>query len=318
MKRRVVLLGGGAVAFAGTGWALSRSVPEHRSPPPMRPVVIATGGTKGVYFKYGQAFRDATQQRLGPVQVRQTGGSLENIRLLGRGDVTFAFSAADATGEGRAVPLRAVARLYDDYIHLVVPRNGPIHSLDDLKGRRVSLGPPGSGTSLIAGRILRAARTDPARQLVPRELSIDDSVPALQRGEIDAFFWSGGLPTPGVTGLAESQSLRLIGVSKQAADSLRKQYGPSYRVGTIPANTYPGVGEPTVTLAVPNLLLTTTATDATQVNEVTSALFDNAAGIARAGVPEAAQLDLRTAIFTEPIRLHDGARTYYRSVKSLI
>jgi uncharacterized protein len=182
----------------------------------------------------------------------------------------------------------------------------------------VSLGPPGSGTSLIATRILGAVGIDPIRQLVRKELSIDDSVPALQHGEIDAFFWSGGLPTPGVTALAELQSLRLVGVDQKAADALRRDFGPSYRVGTIPAATYPDVPEATVTLAVPNLLVTTPGIDAGQVKDVTSALYDHAAQVTRSDVPEAAQLDLRTAIFTEPIRLHEGARGYYRSIKSMI
>jgi TRAP transporter TAXI family solute receptor len=313
VKRRAFLLGGGAVVLGGTGWALSRSVPEHRPPPAKRPIVLATGGTKGVYFKYGQAFRDAVQQRLGPVDIRSTGGSQQNVQLLARGEATFAFSAADAA----AGPLRAVARLYDDYIHLVVRQDGPINSLTDLKKRRVSLGPPGSGTSLIASRILNAIPIDPSRDLVRRELSIDESVPALERGEIDAFFWSGGLPTPGVTDLAEILPIRLVEIDQKSANKLRERYGPSYRIGTIPADTYKDVSA-TITIAVPNLLVTTTATDAAQVRAVTAALFDNAAQIVRADVPEAAQLDLRTAIFTEPIRLHDGARDYYRSVKSMI
>jgi TRAP transporter TAXI family solute receptor len=317
MRRRAVLLAGGAVAFAGTGWALSRSVPEHRPPSPKRPIVIATGGTKGVYYKYGQAFKDAAQQRLGPTQAVPTTGSVENVQRLLRGDATFAFAAADAAAG--ADGLRAVARLYDDYIHLVVPADGPIGQLADLRGRRVSLGPSSSGTSLIAGRILAAMKRpiDPTRDLVRADLSINDSVTALQHGAIDAFFWSGGLPTDGVTELAKSRTLRLISLAEATAP-LRQQFGPSYRVGTIPADTYPHVDKPTVTLAVPNLMVTTTAIDAARVNDVTSALFDSAARIARADVPEAAQLDLRTAIFTEPVALHDGARTYYRSVKTLI
>jgi TRAP transporter TAXI family solute receptor len=308
-----MLLGGGAVVLAGTGWALSRSGPEHRPPPAKRPIVLATGGTKGVYFKYGQAFRDAVQQRLGPVEIRSTGGSQQNVQMLARGEATFAFSAADAA----AGPLRAVARLYDDYIHLVVRQDGLIDSLTGLRKRRVSLGPLGSGTSLIASRILNAIGIDPARDLVPAALSIDDSGLALERGTIDAFFWSGGLPTPAVTDLAEILPLRLVEIDQKSANKLRQSFGSSYRVGTIPADTYKDVGA-TVTIAVPNLLVTTTTTDAALVRDVTTALFDNAARIARADVPEAAQLDLRTAIFTEPIRLHDGARDYYRSVKSMI
>jgi TRAP-type uncharacterized transport system substrate-binding protein len=107
--------------------------------------------------------------------------------------------------------------------------------------------------------------------------------------------------------------VRLVDLSA-AADKIRTQFGPWYQIGTILGGTYIGVSA-TRTLAVPTMLVTTSGADAGRVTALTAALFDNADQIARAGVPEAAQLDIRTAIFTKPIPLHEGAVRYYRTTK---
>jgi TRAP transporter TAXI family solute receptor len=320
LTRRTILIGGGTAAVAGCGWALANRDARSRSAPPRPPIVIATGDTEGVYYQYAQAFLDAIAQRLGPVQPPViTTGSVDNLNRLGRGKVSFAFVTADAAAGGyqrSAAPmtrLRAVARLYEEYLHLVVPSDSPITDLYGLAGRRVSLGPDNSGTRLIVDRILAASAADVIKKIIQKPLSINDSVTALERGEIDAFFWSGGVPTEGVSDLAKVRPVRLVDLSA-AADKIRTQFGPWYQIGTILGGTYVGVSA-TRTLAVPTMLVTTSGADAGRVTALTAALFDNADTIARAGVPEAAQLDIRTAIFTEPIPLHEGAREYYRTTK---
>jgi TRAP transporter TAXI family solute receptor len=320
LTRRTILIGGGAVAVAGGGWALASRAARTVSAPPRPPIVIAAGDTEGVYYQYARAFMDAIGQRLGPVRPPViTAGSVDNLNRLGRGEVSLAFVTADAADEayqGGTAPmtrLRAVARLYDEYLHLVVPSDSPITDLHGLAGRRVSLGPDDSGTRLIVDRILAAGAAGVIKKIIQRSLSINDSVTALERGEIDAFFWSGGVPTEGISDLAKVRRLRLVDLSA-AADKVRTQFGPCYRVGTILSGTYVGVAA-TSTLAVPTMLVTTSGADAGQVTALTAALFDDADRIAGAGVPEAAQLDIRTAIFTEPIPLHVGASGYYRATK---
>src|SRR5262249_46848021 len=155
---------------------------------------------------------------------------------------------------GSQVPVSAVARLYDDYIHLVVRADSPVQELAQLRGLRVSVGPPGSGTALIADRILDASGLDPQHDIVRKGLSINDSITALAERTIDAFFWSGGLPTSGVSELASSTALRLIDLG-EAAPKLRQERGASYprgasyRTGTIPARTYPGIDSSVSTVA---------------------------------------------------------------------
>jgi TRAP transporter TAXI family solute receptor len=315
MTRRRALIIAAVVVLAVTGYLVRPMGGDRGGPAGGGPLTVATGGTKGVYYQYGRAFAEAASGRLGQIQLLPTTGSLENLSLLADGKATFAFTAADAALDAYSagVGLRAVARLYDDYIHLVTPADSAVRGVTDLRGLRVSVGPPGSGTALIADRILTATGLDPQRDIVRSGLSINDSVTALRDHQIDAFFWSGGLPTSGVTELATGTALHLVDLA-QAAAALRARYGSSYRTGTIPAGTYPGVDSPVTTVAVPNLLVTLAGTGTALVNQVAQALFASAGRIGES-IPAAGQLDPRSSIFTGAIPLHDGARDYYRSVK---
>jgi hypothetical protein len=318
MKRTRLLLALVCVVLLPAGCS---GVPHAPASQHSRSTVIATGATLGVYYRYAQAFAQAAGSGLGGIRLLPTLGSVQNLQLLHRGDATFAFTAADAASDAfdgvgsfrQRVPLRAVARIYDDYIHLVVPAGSPIHDTTGLRGRRVSVGPDGSGTGLIAQRILTANGIDPDRDIARRSLSINDSVTAMEEHRIDAFFWSGGLKTEGITELARHMPIRLVSLAGESAQ-LRQDYGPSYRLGTIPADTYPGVDTVT-TVAVPNLLVALDSTPVDLVSQVVRALFANASTIS-AQVPTAALLDRRSAIFTGKIPLHPGALDYYRSAKT--
>jgi TRAP transporter TAXI family solute receptor len=324
MRRRTLLLAGAGVAAGAGAWGATRLTTGGRPVIHEPQVILATGAMQGVYYQFGQAYARVLDPQLGPARLLSTTGSRENLRLLGIGTATFAFSALDAAVDvyeskspiSFAAELRALARLYDDYMHLVVPARSALLSLADLRGHRVSVGPVGSGTALIAERVLAAANLDGAGDLVRTELGLGDSIAALRRGDIDAFFWSGGVPTAGVAALAGTMSIRLVSLGEVALP-IRDRYGPSYRTGTIPAFAYPELSVPTTTLAVPNLLLTTTVAAPDQVRELITALFAHAATIARS-IPEAGGLDVRAAIFTEPIPLHDAALAFYRSVKAWI
>jgi TRAP transporter TAXI family solute receptor len=288
---------------------------------PSRRLVIATGGTKGVYYRYGAVLADRIRNASPTVAVqnRSTTGSVENLRLLASAQAMFAFTAADAAADAYAgrtpfrapVPLRAAALLYGDYLHLLVPAHSRVRDITDLRGLRVSLGPAGSGTTLIADRLLALAHVRRS-EITNVPLGINESIAALADGRIAAFFWSGGLPTQGIVELAERLPIRLIPL-KEAAEAMRSAYGARYRLGTIPAGIYQSE-TPVVTLAVPDLLVTLASADAQAVFEVTRVLFSGRDEFARV-VPEAARLDPRTAIFTQPLPLHDGALRYYRSVK---
>ena len=283
-------------------------------------VVISGGGMTGIYFSYGGGLGDELSDRYGVVaEVLETGGSIENLRNLADGSAQLAFSTADAAADATAgrepfsepIPVRAVARVYDDFVHLVVPASSDIKAIWDLRGRTVSLGAEGSGTEIIAGRLLAAAGVA-AGEIASVSLGIDESIDAMRSDEIEAFFWSGGLPTPGVQELAADLPIRLVPL-RDVVEAVRSEYGSGYRHGVVPEGTY-GLVEDVATMAVPNFLMVRADLTDDVAYEIVETLLDERAAIALQ-VPAAALLDRSRAIFTEPVDLHPGALRYYRDTK---
>ncbi|MDO8143601.1 TAXI family TRAP transporter solute-binding subunit [Isoptericola sp. 178] len=283
-------------------------------------IIIATGGTTGIYHGYGRALAEVLEDRHGvETEVLTTGGSVENLELLAAGEAQVAFSAADAVADAvhgtgafdEPVDLRALGRVYDDFAHLVVPADSPVRELSDLRGLRVSVGAPRSGTSLIARRVLAAGEL-PESALRVLELGITESLDALGTGRIDAFFWSGGLRTPGLIELAEETPVRLVPLDG-VVDELREQFGQGYRHGTVPEGIY-GLDADVETLAVPNVLVVPASLPEEAAYALVATLFAARSELAEQ-VASAAMLDRTRVIYTEPAALHAGALRYYRDVK---
>lgn len=285
------------------------------------PLVVSGGDKTGVYYGYGESLASVLGERLDVrASVTQSGGSIDNLRNLADGSADVAFSAADAavdadSGRGsfdQPLPVQAVARLYDDFVHLVVPTDSAINTIHDLRGRSVSLGGAGSGTDVIAHRLLSLAGLD-ADDVDNQPLGIDRSIEALRAGDIDAFFWSGGLPTPGVQALAADFPIRLIPL-QDFVEGAREEYGSGYRHGVVPEGTY-GLRADVSTMAVPNFLMVRSDLADDAAYEIVDTLFAERATLARK-VPAAALLDRSRAIFTEPVDLHPGVLRYYREHKT--
>ncbi|NUR29423.1 MAG: TAXI family TRAP transporter solute-binding subunit [Catenulispora sp.] len=282
-------------------------------------IVIAGGVDGGVYARYATAMSQALTASLGhrvQVSVLSTAGSVDNLQRLAAGSATFAICAADAVADAMSgtpasapADYRAVARLYDDYIHLVVKAESPIGTLADLRGRRVAVGGSTSGTAFVARRILTAAGL--SGQAAESELGLSEGLDALDRGEVDAVFWSGGLPTGRVADAAHAERLRLVPLD-DVVSPLRTKYGTGYHQGRIPAETYPGV-DGVDTVAFPDLLMTTSQTPDAVVRDVVRALFAHPEVIGR--VPTGQLLNRAEAIFTEPVPLHEAALEYFRREK---
>jgi TRAP transporter TAXI family solute receptor len=322
-RRRAVQAGLAAcVALALLLWWL---LPLGGAASPQGTVSFTTGVRTGVYARYGELLKRYLAEDLPDVDVRlhSSEGSVQNIRRLVSGRANFTIAAADAVaayrdkGEEGADRLRACARLYDDYMQLVVPAGSSVRSTSDLRGKRVAIGQEGSGVSLIAQRLLRAAELDPEKDIEPVRVGIDTMPDMLRKGQIDAFFWSGGLPTTAVSKLERNFPIRLVQLG-DLMDELRRQGAPTryYRAAVMPADAYPKVqnGKAVKTIAVANLLVTTDRTDPDLTEGVTRTVIDSRDRIGRE-VHAAQLVDLRTAIFTDPLELHEGARRYYRSVK---
>ncbi|MFJ1598371.1 TAXI family TRAP transporter solute-binding subunit [Streptomyces sp. NPDC088261] len=294
---------------------------------PSGAVTFSTGVKSGVYYQYGELLKEDLAADLPDVSVtlKTSQGSPQNLTWVATGKADFTIATADAVSnyitEKKAgwERLRGCARLYDDYVQLVVAKDSKIRSVADLRGARVGVGQPKSGVRLVADRVLEAADLDPATGVREVFAGIDKMPGKLERGELDAFFWSGGLPTTAVEDLSKRFAVRLVPLDPSLVARLHAA-GPSgtryYRSAAMPADAY--VDAPSAqdvpTIAVANLLVTTDRMDAALTEGFTRTVIDSRDGIGKE-VHSAQLVDLRTAIYTDPLDLHEGAVRYYESVK---
>ncbi|OLZ63258.1 hypothetical protein AV521_39435 [Streptomyces sp. IMTB 2501] len=294
--------------------------------PPSGTIVFSTGTPRGVYQEYGERLRAEFAKDMPDLKVKllNSAGSQENVQRVATGKADFTIAAADAVeayelahGSG-AERLRGVARLYDDYVHLVVRSDSDIRSIADLRHKRVATGLPHSGVRLIADRVLKAAGIDPRKDITAVADGIDTGPDRLAQHKIDAFFWSGGLPTRGLLTLAKKSAFKFVPIESDLVSKLHSegQEARYYRATNIPESAYPAVqqGSEVPTIAVSNLLMTRTDVDPRLTEWVTRTVIKSRDGIG-AHVHSAQLVDLRTAIYTDPLPLQEGARRYYRSMK---
>lgn len=303
ISRRVALAGAGLLLLGGC---------EQRFDGTR--LTITTGSRGAVYDQLGTALAAAWAANLGfTPDVLPSAGSGQNLARLLDAGADVGISAADAAATRAAAPggehLQALARMHDDYVQVVVPASSRITKPADLRGLRVSVGSDDSGVRLIADRLLAALGLSGETDLDRRGLAIDDAADALARNEIDAFFWSGGLPTEQVTALAQRIPIRVVDLS-DVLPALSRQY-QVYQAATLPASAYRLPG-PVTTLLVPNFLLATDRMADPVAEALTRGVF--AAQPALAAANRAARsIDVRSGIETVPIPLHPGALASYRS-----
>jgi uncharacterized protein len=285
-----------------------------------RRLSIATGGTGGVYFVYGGGLAKLISSSLEGYEATAevTSASVDNMTLIADEKTAIAFTLADTASDavqGRGsfkepVPAQALARLYTNYTQVVTTAGKGIERIEDLKGKRVSVGSPNSGTEVIALRILEAAGLDPQADLRRQQLGVAESVQAIKDGSLDAFFWSGGLPTGAVTDLASSRKIALLPTDDYVAP-LRSRYGEAYAKTTIEAGTYKGVSQGVAVIGVPNYLVVNRSMNEDLAYQLTKLLFEKKSELVKVH-PEANNLDLATAQRVTPLELHPGARRYYQ------
>ncbi|MGW4912663.1 TAXI family TRAP transporter solute-binding subunit [Streptomyces sp. NPDC004270] len=318
-------LQGSAAGFVAFGLLLWWLLPLGEEPP-TGTITFSTGTLRGVYQEYGERLRTELGRDMPGLKVKlvQSAGSYENVRRVATGQADFTIAAADAVetyelNDGRGADrMRGVARLYDDYVQLVVGRDSGITSISQLRHKRVAIGLPNSGVRLIANRVLGAAGIDPAKDITPVAEGIDTGPDQLRRGKIDAFFWSGGLPTKGLLDLAKKFSFTFVPIDDSLVNKLHSEGEAAlyYRATNMPESAYPSVqhGTTVATIAVSNLLMTRKDMDPRLTEWVTRTVIKSRDDIG-AHVHSAQLVDLRTAIYTDPLPLQEGARRYYRSVK---
>lgn len=227
---------------------------------------IGTGGTGGVWYPLGGAMANILSKTLPNVQATAevTGGSVDNIKLLSTGKSDLGFSMADAAwdayqGQGKfreKVALRTLAVFYPQKNHVVTLEGKGIEKMSDLKGKRVSVGSPGSGSEIIALRVLEAYGIDPDKDIVKERLSVAEAVNALKDRKIDAFIHNAAIPIPAVTDLGATPGIRIKLIDhSDAVTAMNKKFGPLYIKGMLPAKTYPGQDKDVATVDVWAVLL---------------------------------------------------------------
>lgn len=286
-----------------------------------RSVNVATGGTGGVYIVYGAGLADVlTKQLKLNASAESTAASVANMQLIRDGKAQLAFVLSDTAFDavkgqgaqftGKPADAKTLAVLYSNVTHIIAKDGSGIKTVADLKGKRVSVGAANSGTEIIANRILEAYGLDPAKDIQRERLGVADSANNLKDSKLDAFFWSGGLPTSQITDLANSTKLVFVDHT-EAIKKMSDKYGPFYFSAVIPKGTYKNDADITVA-GVANLLVAPTSMDPALAKAILATMFDNQSTLATIHA-EAKNLKAETAVVGSPIDFHPGAIDYYKS-----
>ena len=288
-----------------------------------RYVNVLTGGTSGVYYPLGVALTQLLGKAMPDAKtaVQATKASAENLNLLqaGRGEIGFTLGDAlsdawkgDAEAGFKAPlnKLRAVAGIYPNYIQIVASADSGIKTLADLKGKRISVGAPKSGTELNARAILKAAGLSYKDMGKVEYLSFGESVELMKNRQLDATLQSAGL---GVASLRDLSTALKIVVVPVPADVVAKVGDPAYHTAVIPAKTYEGQEADVQTVAITNFLVTHEGVPADVVYQLTKAMYSNLGTLTSAHAAAKA-IKLENAVKGAPVPLHPGAEKYYKEV----
>ena len=284
---------------------------------------VLTGGTSGIYYPMGVALSQIYGKAIpqAKVSVQATKASAENLNLLqaGRGEV--AFTLGDALSDawkgdaeaGFATPLkklRGMAGIYPNYIQIVASADSGIKTLADLKGKRVSVGAPKSGTELNARAVLKAAGLTYKDLAKVEYLPFGESVELMKNRQLDVTLQSAGL---GVSALRDlSASMKIVVVEIPAAVVARIG-DPAYLPAIVPANTYEGQTRDVPAIAIQNFLVTHEGVPTDTVYKMTRAMWENLDALVAAHAAGKA-IRKESALKGMPVPLHPGAEKYYREI----
>ena len=284
-------------------------------------VNVLTGGTSGVYYPLGVTLSQIYGEIIpdSKVQVQATKASAENLNLLQAGRGEIGFSLADSVSDawkgnadaGFTKPLdklRAIASVYPNYIQIVALADANVKTLADLKGKRISVGAPRSGTEINARAILKAAGLSYEDFAKVEYLPFGESVELIKNRQLDATLQSAGLGVASIRDLATSVKIVVVPVP---ADVVAKIGDPAYQSAVIPAGTYDGQSGDVPTAAINNFLVTHEGVSDTVAYKMTKALFENLEQMVSAHAA-AKRISLEGAVKGLPLPLHPGAEKFYR------
>lgn len=279
---------------------------------------LATGNRGGVFVQYGTALASVLRHNLDGVKTKvvYTDASVDNVRRVDSGSCQIGFCLGDAAADALAgqgafdkpIDLVALTRMYDSFLHLVVRADSPIRTVADLRGRRVAIGPPVSGTRVTAIRVLAESGLD-IDDLAASTVSLNDSADALGRGELDALFFVSGVPNEAILSLSKQTPIRLIDLGA-LVDPMVAAHGPQYVVGPVPTSSY-RLPDPVNTVSVKNYLVASRDLPEDLAYAITRITFEQQGAIQELA-PAIRQPTPGAAIFTDPLDLHPGALRFFR------
>lgn len=282
-------------------------------------MMFGTGGTAGTYYSYGGILAQyMTNYSDAKVTAVSTGGSKVNIQSIQDGDFQLGFSQSDVLAyawngtksfekDGPTHDFRVLGGLYAETVQLIT-MDEDIDSVDDLKGKSVSIGEAGSGVYFNALDVLEGAGLS-IDDITPQYQSFEDSKESLKDGKIDAAFIVAGAPTSAITELATTNGVSLVNIDGDLRDQILEDC-PYYTEYTIPADTYPGQSEPVETITVTATVVVSADLDEDTVYQLTAALFDHAEEIGKENA-KGTELNLQTATNGMEAPFHKGAAKYY-------
>ena len=285
---------------------------------------IATGGTGGVYYPMGGGLAAVLSKHVAGMSATAevTGGSVDNLNLINSGKPYLAFTMADAAKDaldgdgkfkGKKVDLKTLLVLYPNRMHVVTVESTGIKSMKDLKGKRISRGPPGSATEVMAFRLLEAAGLDKDKDVKRERLGVSESVNAIKDRKIEAFFWVGGLPTAAVTDLANSPGMKISLIDHSGeVEAMNKKYGNLYFKDVIPKATYSGMPKDNQIASVANILVANGKMSDEEAYKIVKAIFDNKEELVRTHQEYATLSAKDQKSASTPIPFHPGAAKYLK------
>ncbi len=283
---------------------------------------IVTGGTGGVYYPMGGGMANVLSKHVPGWQATAevTGGSVDNLNLLGAKRADIAFSMADAgldalKGQdkftGKPVDVRTLMVLYPNRMHVVSIDGTGVKTMKDLKGKRVSTGSAGSATEVMAFRVIEAAGLDKDKDMKRERLSVAESVNALKDRKIDAFFWVGGLPTAAVSDLGATPGVKIQMIDHaDTVPAMNKKYGDLYAPDTISKSVYGGMATDNKVATVWNVLVAHKDMPDDVAYTIVKTIFDRKADMV-AVHKESESFDLAAQPGRSPIPFHPGAKKYF-------
>lgn len=286
-------------------------------------LVMATGGTAGTYYPLGGAMAQLINGKVKDVNitVQSTGASIANLRMIHKKEVDLALVQTDTADyawngaeffekDGKLQSFGVIASLYPELIQIVVGADSGINSVADLKGKKVSVGAPGSGTEANARQILEAHGLTYKDLAQVQYLSFAESAEAFKDRHIDAFFVTAGIPNSGIQDVATKHKIKILTVADDMYSKLRARYG-FYGQAVIPAGTYINQADTVKTVAVQAMLIVRADLDTGLVYEMTKALFESLPELAKAHA-KGKEISLGTALSGVSTPLHPGAEKYFK------